>query len=151
MPTVTYNPKSAERAYLPHEGIYGPGQEYEADVTIFAVGLAEPGSLDAPFSDKECQLDTYTVWQFRVTYQGMLCFVRSRAQANTLPNAGSKNLAWLANLKVSPTTQDENGFPAYDLDKLSGLKCAIRVGKPRRDREDASVWYSGPVLDVFGA
>lgn len=148
MSTVTYNPESAKRAFLPNAGTYGPGCEHEADVTIFEVALAEPGSLDAPFDDKECEKDSYTVWQFQVVHQGVVLFARSRAQANTLPNMGSKNIPWLNNLGVVPTG-DEDGYPRYDLSKLSGIKCAIRVAAPRQNKKDPTEWFTGAVIDVF--
>jgi hypothetical protein len=149
MTTVGYNPDAANRAFLEQAGVYGPGCENEAEVTIFSVGLAEPGTMDAPFDDKECEKDSYTVWTFQVVHDGKVCFVRSRAQANTLANMGSKNLAWFNNLGLQPTDQDQHGNPAYNLDQLTGTKCCVRVSKPRQNREDPSVWYSGSVVDVF--
>jgi hypothetical protein len=151
MPHISYNPKSADRPYLAHAGIYGPGQQYEADVTLFRLDNAEPDSPEAPFDDKSCEKDSYSIWTFRVvTQDGRAVFVRSRPQANTVENAGSKNLAWLANMGLQPIGEDENGFPIFDTDKLVGTKCIIRVGAPRRDKQDPDVWYSGNVLDVFG-
>ena len=150
MAKVSYNPKSADRPYLPHAGIYGAGQENEADVTVFSAELAKPGSMDAPFDDKQCERDSYTVWQFRVIYDGALVFARSRAQANTLANMGSKNMAWLAALGVEPTGEDDAGNPEYDLDKVSGLKCAIKVAAPKQKKDDPTIWYNGAVVDIFG-
>ena len=149
-PTVSYNPKSADRSYLPHAGLYGPGQQQEADVALFAVKVAEPGSMDAPFDDKNCEKDSYTVWRFRIIYNGMVVFAQSRPQPNTLENMGSKNLAWMGNLGISPTGEDENGFPTYDLDKASGLKCIVKVAAPRKDKNDPTILYTGAVVDVFG-
>jgi len=148
---VSYNPKSADRPYLPHAGIYGVGQEHEADVQLFSVAIAEPGSLEAPFDDKNCERDSYTVWTFRVIYSGAVMFVRSRAQANTLDNMGSKNIAWLNNLGAQPTGQDETGNPTYELDTLSGIKCMVKVSAPRKDKNDPTLFYSGTVVDVFGS
>lgn len=150
MTTISYNPKSANRAFLPQAGLYGPNRENEADVTIFSVALAEPGKPEAPFDDKNCEKDSYTVWTFRVVFNGTVVFARSRAQANTLENMGSKNLAWFANLGVQPTATDDSGNSAFDIDSLVGRKCAVRVGKPRQDKNDPSIWYTGDVLDVFG-
>jgi len=150
MPQISYNTKSQDRPYLPQAGIYGPGQDNEATVTVFSVALAEPGSLDAPFDDKDCKNDSYTVWTFRVEYKGAMIFARSRAQANTLENVGSKNLPWLTNLGVQPVGQDAQGFPTYDTDKAVGMKCIIKVAKPRQDKDDPNTWYTGSVVDVFG-
>lgn len=148
-PHVSYNPEAANRAFLPQAGTYGPGCEHEADVTIYSVKVAEPDSPDAPFDDKKCEKDSYTVWNFQVVYDGKVVFARSRAQANTMPNSGSKNLAWFANLGLQPT-ESPDGTLGFDLDKLTGLKCRIKVGKPRQNKEDASIWYTGAVSDVFG-
>ena len=150
-PHVTYNPKAGDRAYLPYAGLYGPGQQHDAEVVLFSVELARPDSLDAPFGDKQCALDSYTVWKFRITYEGMLCFAQSRAQANTLPNAGSKNLAWMTNLGITPNDTDpETGHPSFDLDKLSNIPCIVKVSAPRQDKHDEAVFYTGTVTDVFG-
>ena len=149
MPNVSYHPQAALRPFLPQAGLYGPDQDHEAKVVVYKVALAEAGSIDAPFADKQCTKDSYTVWQFQVIYDGTMMFVRSRAQANTLANSGSKNLAWFTNLGLVPT-DDEDGNPSYDLDKLVGTECIIKVAKPNQDKEDASVWYSGAVVDVFG-
>ena len=148
--SISYNPKSQDRPYLPHPGIYGTGQEHEADVQLFSVTLAEPGKPDAPFDDKECKLDSYSVWTFRVVYDNKVLFVKSRAQANTLPNMGSKNLPWMNNLGIQPSGEDEQGYPTYDLDKASGIKCAIKVTKPRDDKNDPTLKYSGSVVEVYG-
>lgn len=150
MSTVSYNPKSADRPYLPHAGIYGIGQEHEADVQLFSVALAEPGGIEAPFDDKQCERDSYTVWTFRIVYGGAVIFARSRAQANTMENMGSRNLPWLNNLGIQPTGEDEQGNPAYELDKLSGIKCSVKVAAPRKDKNDPSIFYTGSVVDVFG-
>lgn len=150
MPQVSYNPRSADRAYLPHAGIYGEGQEHEASVKVYSVELAKPDSLDAPFDDKKCEKDSYTVWAFQVIYAGKSLIVRSRAQANTLPDMGSKNLAWMENLGLASIGETDEGHPIYDTDKLVGQKCAIKVTKPRPDKEDPNTWYTGAVTDVFG-
>ena len=151
MPQISYNPQSADRPYLPRKGLYGPGQENEAKCTVIAVGIAEPGSIDAPFADKQCEKDSYTVWQVRVEYGDITVIVRSRAQANTLESQGSKNLAWLTNLGIAPTgTDDQTGFPVYNTDLAVGRECVVRVGDPRQDKEDREVFYSGSVLDIFG-
>ena len=150
MSTVSYNPKSANRPYLPNAGIYGPNQEHEADVQLFSITLSEPGKPSAPFNDKNCELDTYSVWTFRVIHDGSMVFVRSRPQPNTLENSGSKNLAWITNLNIQPTGEDENGWPTYELDKATGIKCAVKVGAPRKDKTDPTVFYTGDVQDVFG-
>ena len=150
MSIVSYAPKAQDRPFLAKPGIYGIGQEHEADVQLFAASIAAPGSLDAPFDDKNCEKDSYTVWQFRVIHDGVVVFARSRPQPNTLENSGSKNLPWLNNLGVQPTGTDEQGFPTYNLDSLTGTKCIIKVAAPRADKNDPTIWYTGAVTDVFG-
>lgn len=151
MAIVSYNPKSQDRPYLPAAGLYGRGQEHEAEVVLFSTSLAKPGSPDAPFEDKNCEKDQYTIWQFRVTYDGAVVFVRSRPQANTLPNMGSRNIPWMTNLGIQPTSVDDQGNPAYDLDSLTGKHCIIKVTAPRADKNDKTIMYSGTVVDVFPA
>jgi len=151
VPTYSYNPKSADRPFLPKAGIYGRNQENEAQVKVYSIDAAKPESLDAPFDDKTCEKDTYTVWAFQVIHDGKALIVRSRAQANTLENMGSRNLAWMENLGLAPAGEDpETGFPLYDPSKLVGQECAIKVAAPRRDKNDPDVWYTGAVNDVFG-
>lgn len=150
MPQVSYNPQSADRPYLPKKGLYGPNQENPAKCTIIAVRQAEPGSMDAPFADKECTKDSYTVWDVRVEYKDITVIARSRAQANTLESQGSKNLAWLANLGISPVgTDPDTGFPIMDTDKAVGHECVVKVADPRQDKEDKEVWYNGAVLEIY--
>ena len=150
MTQVSYNPKSQLRPYLPHAGVYGPGQEHDAYVQLFSVTLAEPGKPDAPFEDKQCEKDSYSIWTFRVVYDETVVFAKSRAQANLLPNVGSKNLPWMENLGVQPTGSDAEGNPTYELDKATGIKCIIKVTAPRKDKNDSSVHYTGSVVEVFG-
>jgi hypothetical protein len=143
MPKIMYNPEAANRPFLPNAGIYGSGCDHEADVTVYSVKLAEPGSMEAPFDDKDCRNDTYTVWTFQVAYEGNMVFARSRAQANTKPNSGSKNIAWIENLGFQVTDE-------FDTDLLVGRKCRVKIAKPRQDKEDPTVWYTGSVVDVYG-
>lgn len=149
MSKISYNPASANRAFLPQAGLYGPGCENEADVTVYSVALAAPDSIDAPFDDKHCERDSYTIWTFQVAFGGSMLFARSRAQANTLPNMGSKNIAWFQNLGVMGETMAD-GSVEFDPQIAVGKKCRIRVAKPRADKQDPSVWYTGAVVDVFG-
>lgn len=149
MPNISYNPAASNRPFLPQAGLYGPGCENEADVTVYSVALAEPDSIDAPFEDKLCQKDSYTVWTFQVAYQGNVMFARSRAQANTLPNSGSRNIAWFQNLGVL-STEGGDGNVSFNPEEAVGKKCRIRVAKPRQDKNDPAVWYTGSVVDVFG-
>lgn len=148
-PVIQYNPESAKRPFLPNAGIYGPDCENEADVTVFSVLLAEPDSLEAPFTDKLCEKDSYTVWTFQVAFGDTLLFARSRAQANTLPNMGSKNIAWYQNLGIR-ASQGADGTVGFSSEEAVGKKCRIRVAKPRQDKEDPTIWYTGTVVDVFG-
>lgn len=150
MPQISYNPQAAERPYLPRKGLYGPNQEFAAKCTVIAVRQAEPGSMDAPFMDKDCTKDSYTVWDVRVEYGNITVVARSRAQANTLESQGSKNLAWLANLGIGPKGTDDSGFPIYDTDLAVGRECIVKVADPRQDKEDKEVWYNGAIYDIFG-
>lgn len=149
MPGISYNPEASKRAFLPQAGLYGAGCDYEADVTVYSVALAEPGSIDAPFEDKDCAKDSYTVWTFQVAYGGSVLFARSRAQANTLPNMGSKNIAWFQNLGVL-AKENPDGSVEFDPALAVGKKCRIRVAKPRPAKDDPGTYYTGSVVDVFG-
>lgn len=151
--TFSYNPEASKRAFLPNAGTYGPGCENEADCTVFEVRPPRPDTPEAPYEDKDCSKDPggYTLWVVQVIFNDMVVFAQSRAQPNTLPNSGSKNLAWFANLGMEPTAEDSNGNPAFDLATLAGKKCRIRVGKPNESKKDPGTWYSGTLVDVFSA
>jgi len=150
MPQVSYNPRSADRAYLPKAGIYGKGQENEAQVKVYSIELAKAGTPSAPFEDKQCEKDSYTVWAFQVIHDGKSVIARSRPQANTLPDMGSRNLAWMENLGLTPTGEELNGNLTFDTDRLVGLECAIKVAQPKQAKDDPDTWYTGAVNDVFG-
>lgn len=147
-PVVTYNPKSEDRPYLPHEGIYGAGQENDADVEVQEFIYEVPEGR-GPYDDRDCQNDRYSQWVFRVVYNGTMVFARSRHQAHS-ENSGSRNLSWAKNLLGEDALVEQpDGSVGFDSDQLAGIKCAIRVRAPNQSKKDGR-WFTGDVVDVFG-
>ena len=148
MAIVQIDPQSGKSPYLKVGGIYGNGQDNEADVEITElIWPCEPG--DGPGYDRQCERDDYALWRFRVKHNEF-GLMNLREWQSLGPNTGSKNETWLRNLDIQLfENQDEGGNPVFqvDLDAVPGTKCAIRVGDPKK-LDDGRV-FTGNVYEVI--
>jgi hypothetical protein len=134
---VEINPDAGRYAYLEEAGEYGPGLEFEADVSVSHYEL--PASEPPPYI-KGSKAQDFAFFRFEVRRQGVPA-VRLRHWEPIGPFSGSKLGTFLVNLGVD--VEDPEGRVRHDANQVPGRKCGIRVGAPREN-------YSGRIYDVMG-
>jgi hypothetical protein len=142
MPQVQLHPDAEKRTYL-RPGQYGPGLAHQAEceVTDYQFPADEPPRYrpDDPAEN----------W----------CHIRIRVNSEEYGNAtifhhepisdhsGSKLGPWLVAMGVPC----EGAGYAHDTDQVVGRSVAVEVGDVREDKNEAGKYYTGNLLQVFGA
>lgn len=143
MTIARINPSSVARKTLPG-GDYGPGQTFNADVTLTAFELpVEPGK--GPGWDRECKEDSYCKFVFKIDSETLGVQVVTDFQPLG-DESGSKALTFLRQLGVTVTDSGE-----FDLDSVAPRKVAkLTLSEPRPNKRIEGAYYTGNVRDVVG-
>jgi len=141
MPIVELNPDAQKRVYL-RSGQYGPGMPHEASCEI--TDYQFPAD-ESPRYDPDSPRENWALIRIRVNsdeFGGTTLFHYEPISAYS----GSKLGDWLVSLGVPV----EGDTFRHDTDQVAGRKCAIEVGDPREDKNEAGKFYTGRLLNIYG-
>lgn len=140
MGIVTINPDASKRPVLEHAGIYGPGMEHEAEVTL---DQFECPAERMPGYDRDGERGPYAYLGFKVITEatGMIFF---NVWEPISDFSGSKLVQHLTALGVA-TEDDGNGAVTFDADTVAGTPVAgIQVTASRNG-------YNGRLVQIIGS
>lgn len=143
MAIVEMHPDAQKRPFL-KGGQYGPNSPNQADCVV--VDYQFPANETPGWDVRgEENVEDWAFIRIRVNQNGgPTCDIFHHEPIGA--DSGSKLGGWLTGIGVAV----EGATFRHDTDTVVGRKCAVEMGDPRQDKNDAERFYTGRLLQVFG-